>query len=50
MQLEKEEAKLILDLYKQLDELKTSSDVYNIKIPLLATYALRKKLEEFVGE
>ena len=50
MELTKEEATIILDLYKQLDGLKTSSDIYGIKIPLLATYAVRKKLEEFVGE
>ena len=50
MNLEKEDAKLILDLYKQLDGLKTSQDVYNIRIPLIQTYALRKKLEEFVGD
>lgn len=50
MELTKEEATIILDLYKQLDGLKSSEDVYNIRIPILATYAIRKKLEEFVGE
>lgn len=49
MELTKEEANIVLDLYKQLDGLKNSDDVYGIKIPLLATYALRKRLEEFSG-
>ena len=50
MELTKEEAKVILDLYKQLDGLDTPEKIYSIKIPLIATYALRKKLEDFVGE
>ena len=49
MQLEKEEAKLILDLYKQLDNL-TPQSFYTLRIPIIQTYALRKKLEDFVGE
>ena len=50
MELDKQEAKLILDLYQQLDGLKQPQDVYGIKLPIIQTYALRKKLEEFVGE
>lgn len=50
MELTKEEAKIILDLYKQLDGLDSPEKIYNIKIPIIATYAIRKKLEEFVGE
>jgi len=49
MELSKEEASIILDLYKQLDELKSPEDVYKIRIPIIATYAIRKKLEEFVN-
>lgn len=49
MELTKEEASIVLNLYKQLDGLKNPDDVYGIKIPLLATYALRKRLEEFIG-
>lgn len=49
MELTKEEASIVLNLYKQLDECKTNGDVYKIQIPLLATYALRKRLEEFIG-
>lgn len=49
MELDKQEAKLILDLYQQLDNL-TPQSFYTLRIPLIQTYALRKKLEEFVGE
>lgn len=50
MNLTKEEAKTILDLYKQLDGLDTPEKIYNIKIPLIRTYVIRKKLEKFLGE
>ena len=50
MELTKEEANVILDLYKQLDGLDTPEKIYSIKIPLIQTYVIRKKLEEFVGE
>ena len=46
----KQEANVILDLYKQLDGLDAPEKIYVIKIPILQTYAIRKKLEEFVGE
>ena len=50
MELTKEEANVILDLYKQLDGLDTPEKIYGIKIPPIQTYAIRKKLEKFLGE
>ena len=41
---------MILDLYKQLDGLDTPEKIYSIKIPLVQTYVIRKKLEKFLGE
>ena len=50
MELTKEEAKGILDVYKQLEGLSKSEDVYKIHLPVMSTYHIKKKLEKFVEE
>lgn len=50
MELTKEEAKVILNLYEQLEGLQKAEDVYTLQLPILSTYAIKKKLEKYIAE